>query len=99
MAYDPRLKPERPWRLFEVDGFQVLGTLHENFEDREVMAVTVETVVNGVEVQIAVVGGNEELAYKILNGLDGPKALASLLDKIAPMMDDICEGEDDEAAV
>lgn len=91
---DPRLKPERQWRLFDVLGFQVLVTLLLKGDDEDDRpCVKVESPCNGVMLSIAIRGMSEKGTRTVFEGTTGDRALKSLLDQIAPVIDIIVREE------
>lgn len=98
---DPRLKPMRIWRLFEVQGFQILAQLFptgDDEDDRPCLSIT--SPMNGIDISVKMRGPNAGALANWMEALDGTRALQTILTQAAPMIDMIVasgEGQDDDA--
>lgn len=73
------LKPEKVWKLFEIEGFQILiqlGYHDDGAEDKH--HVTISSPMNGVMVAIALGFLREELAQEAFDGAEEGLALAAM---------------------
>lgn len=73
------LKPEKVWKLFEIEGFQILiqlGYHDDGAEDKH--HVTISCPMNGVMVTISLTFPREELAQDAFDGIEEGPALATM---------------------
>jgi len=83
------LTPLTWWKLFEVDGWQVLVSVEQDEEDDDRFAVCFSTAYEalGEVTTIRLSGTGEEWAREVFNATtDGRKALQMVLDQSGPLL-------------
>lgn len=83
------LKPLKWWKLFEVEGWQVLVSVEEDEEREGRFGVRISTAFDalGDVTSITLSAEGREFAERVFDEMnDGPKALQMILDQAGPLV-------------
>jgi len=92
------LKPLTWWKLFEVEGWQVLVSVEQSEDDDDRYALTFSTAFEalGDVTSVKVSGSGREWAEQAFEATsDGRKAIQAILDQAGPLIAEMVAGADD----